>query len=72
MIEYVMWFVTAASLAGVVLNIYKLRSCFYIWAVTNAAWCVYDIYKVAYPQAALMGIYFALAVWGAFKWRTDK
>jgi len=28
----------------------------------------YDIWKGATPQAALMAVYFILAVWGWFKW----
>lgn len=64
-----MWFITALSLLGVVLNIHKHKSCFYIWAFTNATWCAYDIYKDAIPQAVLMGIYFMLAIYGVVKWK---
>ena len=69
MVDRAMWLITALSLLGVVLNIHKKRECFYIWAFTNAAWCIYDIWKDAVPQAVLMGIYFGLAIWGIMKWR---
>jgi len=69
MIEHAMWLVTILSIIGTVLNIKHKRSCFAYWMVTNATWTVYDIYKDALPQAALMAVYFALAVWGWFAWK---
>jgi len=36
------WLVTAASVAGVILNNLKHRGCFVIWIVTNSIWMVYD------------------------------
>jgi len=73
MIERVMWLVACLSLAGVVLNLYRRREGFLFWMVTNAAWVAYDIHKSARPQAALMAVYFILAVIGWIKWgREDK
>ena len=69
MIEHLFWLVTVASLVGTVANIKHRRWCFYIWALTNAAWTVYDVHKTAYPQAALQAVYFGLAIWGIFAWR---
>jgi nicotinamide riboside transporter PnuC len=63
-----MWVVTGLSLIGVVLNIYKRKECFLIWAVTNFAWMVYDWQIKAYEQATLFGVYFILAIWGLVKW----
>ncbi len=42
MLSNLMWIVTAASLVGVVMNIKKLRVCFFIWLFTNSLWCAYD------------------------------
>ncbi len=64
-----MWIVTVSSLVGTVANIYKLRWCFAVWVFTNAAWALYDIHKIAYPQAALQAVYFGLAIWGLWAWR---
>lgn len=64
-----MWMLTAASLAGVVLNIKKNKACFAIWAVTNAAWAVIDYMAGLTAQAALFAVYFCLAVWGLVEWR---
>ncbi len=62
------WLITLASLIGTVANIYKRRWCFIVWLFTNSFWCVYDIRIRAYPQAALMGVYALLAVWGLSQW----
>lgn len=66
---YLMWFLTALSLYGVVLNIRKRRECFYVWGVTNASWAVVDFHAGLFAQAALFGVYFALAIWGVWEWR---
>jgi len=64
-----MWAVTIASLIGVVLNIHKKRSCFYIWAVTNFTWMIYDWNIGAKEQSALFAVYFCLAIYGIVKWK---
>jgi len=65
------WIVTLASIVGTVANIYKRRWCFAVWAATNATWCAYDAYLGIWPQAALMGVYFGLAVYGLAKWKKE-
>ena len=67
-----MWIVTLASLIGVVANIHKRHWCFYVWAVTNATWAIYDYLLGAYAQAALQGVYFGLSIWGIAKWKATK
>ena len=66
-----MWLVTAVSIVGVILNIYRVRACFWIWIMTNAVWCVYDCWLGAWPQAALFAVYFVLAVWGLLVWKRE-
>lgn len=63
------WIITVLSLIGVILNIKKKRACFYIWAVTNAAWTIIDWEKGIPAQASLFFIYFLLALWGIWEWR---
>uniref|UniRef100_A0A6M3KL56 Putative nicotinamide mononucleotide transporter n=1 Tax=viral metagenome TaxID=1070528 RepID=A0A6M3KL56_9ZZZZ len=58
------------ALIGVVLNIYKKRLCFFIWAITNTGWTIIDFQKEIYAQSALFFVYFLLALWGIYKWRT--
>ncbi len=63
------WGLTAISLAGVVLNIYKDPLCFWLWVFSNAAWAIVDWRRKIYSQAVLFGIYAVLAVWGIFAWK---
>ena len=63
------WPLTGASLLGVVLNIQKKRSCFFIWAGTNLSWTIVDLLRGIPAQALLFFIYFLLALWGVFKWK---
>jgi nicotinamide riboside transporter PnuC len=63
------WILAGLSIVGVVLNIRKLRSCFYVWAATNFAWAAVDLWHGVWAQAALQVIYFALALWGILAWR---
>lgn len=62
------WIVATMSVTGTVLNIYKNRACFYIWAVTNFSWMVYDFWIGAYAQSTLFAVYFVLAIWGIIQW----
>lgn len=78
-LEMVMWVVMASSLFGTVINVKAddpRRPCvflktvsFSIWIATNAAWVIYDIHKMAYPQAAMMACYLFTAAWGLWKFR---
>ena len=69
MIGNLMWAVTLASLGGTIANIYKRRWCFWVWLFTNALWTAYDLWLGAWAQAALMGTYTVLAVWGLIRWK---
>lgn len=64
-----MWLLTAVSIVGVVLNIKRMRSCFVVWGITNAAWALIDLYVGLYAQAVLFMVYFVLAVWGYMTWK---
>lgn len=66
------WVLTAGAITGVILNIKKKRSCFYIWAVTNASWAVIDFYKGIPAQGVLFSVYFVLAIWGIYEWKIKK
>ena len=62
------WLVAIASLTATALNIRKVRACFAIWTVTNAAWAAYDFAHGLPAQGSLMCVYAAMAVWGWFAW----
>jgi len=63
------WLCAFLSIIGVILNIKKHRSCFIIWAVTNASWTVVDFTVGLYAQSALFFVYFILAIYGLIEWR---
>jgi nicotinamide riboside transporter PnuC len=63
------WILAALSLVGVVLNIHKRRECFYIWAMTNAAWAIYNFWIGVPAQGTLFSVYWVLAIWGIVKWK---
>ncbi|MXD08521.1 nicotinamide mononucleotide transporter [Escherichia coli] len=51
---------------------YKSKYCFYIWTITNFAWCGIDFYYGLYSQSFLFLIYFILAIYGLIKWSKEK
>jgi len=65
------WIITILSIIGVILNIYKNKYCFMIWAVTNFAWMVIDYRAGLYSQSLLFAVYFLLAIYGLWKWIED-
>ena len=67
-----MWLVTVAAIIGTIANIKRLRWCFAVWIFTNASFAIYDVYKTAYPQAALQAIYLCLSIWGLCSWRSQS
>jgi len=62
------WLVTAISLTGTVLNVKQNIACFYLWAVGNTAWLVYDLGLRLYSRAVLDAVQLAFAVWGIVAW----
>lgn len=68
MAEALYWTTAAAALVGVWLNIHGRRACFAIWAATNATWAVVDYVHGIHAQAALQTVYFALSLYGLWKW----
>jgi nicotinamide riboside transporter PnuC len=66
------WIITVLSIIGVILNIYKYKYCFIIWAFTNFAWMIIDYKAELYSQSLLFGLYFILAIWGIIKWNGGK
>lgn len=63
--------VTIFSIIGTYLNIKKNKICFYIWAVTNSAWCVYDFSIGAWEQGIVFAVYTCLSVYGIFQWNKE-
>ena len=66
------WILTAVSLIGTVLNVKKIKYCFYIWTVSNILWLAYDIYTGLYSRAVLDAVHLAFAIWGIIVWNKKK
>src|SRR5574341_1892992 len=69
---WLLWGLTILSLIGTVMNVRKMRCCFYIWAFTNAVWTIHNYSVKEFQQASLFFIYFILALWGIYEWRIRK
>ena len=70
--QYIAYFVTAASIAGTVANSFQKRWCFWVWICTNTFWTVYNIISGSYAQALLYAFNFIMAVIGLVKWRQKE
>jgi nicotinamide riboside transporter PnuC len=66
--KQMLWIVTALSLVGVVLNIYKKVACYWIWLATNVTWAIVNFSRGTPELGTLMSVYAALAVWGIIQW----
>lgn len=67
------WITTAICLAGTVLNVKKIKTCFYLWTAGNIAWLVWDVSQGLWSRAVLDTVQLALAIWGIYEWgKADK
>ena len=67
----IMWIVTAAAVAGTVLNVQKRRACFVVWFVTNVFFVAHNALIREWPQAVLFSVYAGIMVWGWTSWRDE-
>ena len=58
--QYIAYFVTAASIIGTVANSLQKRWCFWVWLCTNAFWIGYNLWTGSYAQALLYVFNFAM------------
>lgn len=70
--QYIAYFVTAASIVGTVANSFQKRWCFWVWICTNSFWCIYNVVNGSYAQALLYAFNFAMAILGLIKWRKKR
>lgn len=66
------WILVALSLAGNVFVIKKNVLGQWLWALANVGWIMFDVYKGAYSQAFLFGVYFAMCIWGIVAWSREE
>lgn len=60
------WIATAICLAGTCVNIRRINWCFYLWAVGEVMWVIYDIGLDFYSRTILDLVGLALAILGAW------
>ena len=71
-IDYIGWVITAVAIVGTIGNVYKKNWCFILWIVSNLYWMFIDITYGLYSQAFLFFVYFALSIFGLYKWTTKR
>jgi len=59
------------TVAGVWLNIYKIRFCFYLWMVSNTVFAGMHWYLGSPSLVAMDIIFIGLAVHGLYKWKKE-
>ena len=64
-----MWLWAGAGLVGAILNVKKNRACWPVWLCSNLAFCLYNLARREYAQAALWALYVGLAAWGIRQWK---
>ena len=62
------WILTAISLIGTVFNIKKKIICFYIWAIGDILWFIFDFTGGTYGRSTLDLVQIVLAICGIYSW----
>lgn len=65
------WICTFICLVGTILNVKKIKLCFYLWALGNIIWFIIDIKNGLISRAILDTVQGVLAVWGIIEWRDN-
>lgn len=63
------WWIAIIALMGVFLNARGKWQGFCLWLLSNAYWCWHNVQLGEYAQATLFGIFWALALYGIWRWR---
>ena len=66
------WITTAICLTGTVLNVKKIKFCFWLWLAGNILWLIIDIKNGLWSRAILDTVQGALALWGIIEWRKEN
>lgn len=64
----ILWFMTFLALTGTILNAKKNKIGFQFWMISNLFFCLHNLFIEQYPQSALFGIYWILAIYGYYNW----
>lgn len=67
--DYLAYFITAASILGTVANSLQKRWCFWVWLCTNSFWCIYNTINGQYAQTLLYVFNLITCIVGLLKWQ---
>jgi len=63
------YIVTAVTMIGTIANSLQKRWCFYIWAVTNTFWLVYNMVIGQHAQGLIYALNLIMSVVGLVQWK---
>ena len=66
------WVTTAICLTGTVLNVKKIKLCFWLWLAGNILWLIIDIRNGLWSRALLDTVQGILALWGIIEWKENE
>ena len=66
--EYLGWIAMILAMIGTFTNAKGIRSCFYVWIVSNALFLALSINLASWSQAGLFGFNLFMCVYGLNKW----
>ena len=70
--EVISWITTAMCLTGTILNVKKMKLCFWLWLGGNILWLIIDIYNGLWSRAILDTVQGVLALWGIIEWKKEE
>jgi len=62
-------FATGLSLIGLVLNVFKRRSCFLVWLASNVLLAAWAADRAAWGMVATQVAFAVISAWGFVTWR---
>ena len=72
MLSIIGWITAIVCLTGTILNVKKIKFCFWLWLIGNVLWLCIDIYNGLWSRAFLDVVQGALALWGLIEWKSPK
>ena len=70
--QIISWITTIMCLTGTVLNVKKIKLCFWLWLGGNILWLCIDIYNGLWSRAVLDIVQGILALWGIIEWKKEN
>ncbi|MDR1628547.1 MAG: nicotinamide mononucleotide transporter [Oscillospiraceae bacterium] len=62
------WLLALLSITGTIFNIKKKVVCFYLWALGEVFWIIFDFRNGQYGRVFLDFVHLGMAFWGIHSW----